>query len=155
MYKLPTRRRSKSVKAQPSKPYKRWCPVSSFLFIFTLHSAGPTIMQYSRAALPLLFTLIISLVSAVPIPESISSSILSPRIIQNLNGQDLTIQLDTDVRKSDILLRGRPSTLPLATSITLRIRYRPLSSCIYLPSYNSNFRLTLTNSLYPAVLATK
>ena len=156
MYKLPTRRRSKSVKAQPSKPYKRWCPLSSFLFIFTLNSAGPTIMQYSRAGLDaLLFTLIISLVSAVPIPESISSSTLSPRTIPNLNGQDLTIQLHTGVRKSDILLRGRASTLPLATSIIRRVRYRLLSSCIYLPSYNSNFRLTRTYSLYPAVLATK
>ena len=101
-----------------------WIPIKHGIlsgFIFT--SAGPTIMQYySQAGLvALLFTSIISLVSAVPIPESIPSSTLSPRNIPNLNGQD-RIQLDA-ARNSDILLRGQVSTLPLATRLTRRVRY--------------------------------
>ena len=113
--------------------------VVSVLLLFNFNSAGPTIMQYSRAGLfALLFTLIVSLVSAVPIPstESTSSSSLSSRKISNLNGQDRPIELDAGAKNPDSLLRGRMSTLPLATKLTSRVRYRPflllLSSCIYL-----------------------
>ena len=97
-------------------------------------------MQYSRAGLfALLFTLIISLVSAFPIPES-ESPTLSSRSTPNLNGQDRPIELDTGVRTQarnpNILLRGRMSTLPLATKLNRRVCYRSfpflLSSCIYL-----------------------
>ena len=84
-------------------------------------------MQYSRAGLvALLFTLIISLVSAVPVPatESTFSSTLSSRTIPNLNGLD-RIQIDTPGIPK-ILLSGRMSTLPLATKLARRVRYCPL-----------------------------
>ena len=129
MYSLPPVRRksdSKSVKAQPSSELNLRPIKHGVLFLFIFQSAGPTIMQYSRAGLvALLFTLIISLVSAAPIPESISSSTSSPRNVSNLNGQagQDRIQLDT-AGNSDILLKGRMSTLPLATRLNRRVRYR-------------------------------
>ena len=100
-------------------------------------------MQYSRAGLfALLFTLIISLVSAIPIPESISPT-LSSHSTPNLNGQDRPIELDTGARNPDILLRGRMSTLPLATKLNRRVCYRPfpllLFSCIYLTFVQQQF----------------
>jgi hypothetical protein len=86
-------------------------------------------MQYSRAGLvALLFALIISLVSAVPIPdtESIISSTLSSRSIQNLNEQDRT-QLELGAaRIPEISLRGRTTTLPRAAKLELTRRQIPI-----------------------------
>jgi len=79
-------------------------------------------MQYSRAGLvALLFALIISLVSAVPVPdtESIFSSTLSSRSIPSLNEQD-RIQLGSTARIPEISLTGRMSTLPLAARLASR-----------------------------------
>jgi gas vesicle protein len=88
-------------------------------------------MQYSkirsRAGLvALVFALIISLVSAVPIPatESGLSSTLSPPSNPSLNGKD-HIQLDT-ARIPEISLSGRMSTLPAATRALTR-RHIPTS----------------------------
>jgi hypothetical protein len=81
----------------------------------------------SRAGLvALVFALIISLVSAVPIPATDSglSSTLSPHTI-NLNGQN-HIQLDA-ASFEKISLSGRMSTLPAATRALTRrpgVRYR-------------------------------
>ena len=81
----------------------------------------------SRAGLVALvqvFALIISLVSAVPIPatESGLSSTLPPRSNPTLNGKD-HIQLDT-AKIPEISLSGRMSTLPAATrALTRRVRY--------------------------------
>jgi hypothetical protein len=109
----------------------------------------------SRAGLvALVFALIISLVSAVPIPisESRLSSTSSPRSNPSLNGQN-QIQLDTTATEK-IPLKGRMSTLPAASrDLTRRVRYRlsQLLACIYwaclLPSYySSSFRLKWTIS---------
>jgi hypothetical protein len=85
----------------------------------------------SRAGLlALVFALIISFVSAVPIRASTGttgsglSSTLSSRAI--LNGQDhIRVQLDTGVSFEKISLSGRMSTLPAATkALTRRVRYR-------------------------------
>ena len=112
-------------------------------------------MQYSRAGLfALLFTLIISLVSAFPIPES-ESPTLSSRSTPNLNGQDRPIELDTGARtrNPDILLRGRMSTLPLATKLNRRVCYRPfpllLFSCIYLTFVQQQFPTDTDEQLVP------
>jgi len=78
-------------------------------------------MHYSRAGLvALVFALIISLVSAIPIPatESRLSSTLSLRSIPIPDGQD-HIQPD-NARISEISLSGRVSTLPLASRLTRR-----------------------------------
>ena len=90
----------------------------------------------SRAGLvALVFALIISLVSAVPIPvtESGLSSTLSPISNPSLNGhgQDHHIQLDT----TKISFSGRMSTLPAATRALTRkgVRYC-LSSYLLLVS---------------------
>ena len=87
-------------------------------------------MQYPRAGLvTLLFALIISLVSAVPIRVLSTESSSSPTLfahasIPNLNVPDRTIQLGA-IRKPENLLRGRMSTLPLATKLTRRVRLLP------------------------------
>ena len=94
-------------------------------------------MHYSRAGLvALIFALIISLVSAVPIPaatESKLSSTLSPPSNPIPNGQDL-IQLDT-AKTSGISLSGRMSTLPLATKLSRRVMLLPyhLLASVFLP----------------------
>ena len=87
-------------------------------------------MQYPRAGLvTLLFALIISLVSAIPVRVLSTESLSSPTLfahasIPNLNVPDRTIQLGA-VRKPENLLRGRMSTLPLATKLTRRVRLLP------------------------------
>ena len=91
-------------------------------------------MHYSRAGLvALVFALIISFVSAFPIPatESRFSSTLSPYTNPKTNGHDLT-QLDNS-GISEFSFSGRVSTLPLATRLTRRVRYC-LSSCWHLPT---------------------
>ena len=111
---------------------------SHVLVLSTFQLAGPTIMHYSESDIPsraglvaLVFALIISLVSAVPIPvaeSGLSSSFTSsPSSHGNpsLNGfghrQDHHIQLDT----TKISLSGRMSTLPAATRALTRkgVRY--------------------------------
>ena len=99
-------------------------------------------MQYSnirsRAGLvALVFALIISLVSAVPIPatESGFSSTLSLRST-TLDGQD--IQLDT----AKIPLGGRMSILPAASGLTHKVRYS-------LSSYFPGAWLTFTRQNIP------
>ena len=79
----------------------------------------------------LVFSLIISLVSAAPIPatESGLSSTSSPRN-PNLNGQD-HIQLDTPGIPK-ISFSGRMSTLPAATRALTRSVRCCLSSYLYL-----------------------
>ena len=101
-------------------------------------------MQYfnirSRAGLVVLvFALIISLVSAAPIPaiESGLSSTSSHRSNPSLNGQD-HIQLDTP-RIPKIPFSGRMSTLPAATRALTRSVRCCLSS--YLVSTGSGLPL--------------
>ena len=79
-------------------------------------------MRYSRAGLvALVFALIISLVSALPLhaTEPRLSSTLSPRINLNINGKN-HIQVNP-TRILEIPLSGRMSTLPLATRLTRRV----------------------------------
>ena len=83
-------------------------------------------MHYSRAGLvtvALFFALIISLVSAIPVPDTESrlSSTSPLRINPSLDGRD-HIQLDT-ASISSIPLSGRMSTLPRATRLTRGVRY--------------------------------
>ena len=118
----------------------------------------------SRAGLvALFFALIISLVSAVPIPttESGLSSTLPLRGNPSLNGQDHhDIQLDT----AKISLSGRMSTLPAAArALTRGVRcclssYLLVSYLLGLPglySYSSlsTFQLTRMISMYVAIFS--
>ena len=82
----------------------------------------------SRAGLvALVFALIISLVSAVPIPAAESSTLSSrgnPSLV--VRGHHHDIQLDTP-RISEISLSGRMSTLPAATrALSRRVCYLSL-----------------------------
>lgn len=92
-------------------------PEFSHFSHFFQDSAGPIFMYsdiHSRAGLAaLLFALIISLVSAAPVPATGSrlSSTLSPRSVT-------THQFDG----SEIDYRGRMSTLLLATRLALQVR---------------------------------
>ena len=105
-------------------------------------------MHYSRAGLvALVFALIISFVSAAPVPVTgYRPSASSPRSNPSLNGQDY-IQLDTP-SISGISLSGRISTLPRATKPAPGVRYC-LSSYLRVYTeqglpflYSSKFRLT-------------
>ena len=82
-----------------------------------------TIIRSRAGLIALVFTLIISLVSAVPIPttESGLTATSPPRSNPSLNTQDHhDIQLDT----AKISLSGRMSTLPAATrALTHGVRY--------------------------------
>ena len=97
-------------------------------------------MHYSRAGLvTLVFALIVSLVSAVPIPATTSTE---SGLSSTLNGQD---HFKPDVAKiAKIPFSGRMSTLPAAIrALTREVRYC-LSSYVgsVLPSYSRTNRPT-------------
>ena len=148
------------MQAQPSdsQTIRIWCPLSIFnRLVLQIMYYSNFFRHGSRAGLvALIFVLIISLVSAVPIPaaEFGLSTTLSP---SSLNGQP-------EAYNAKILLNASSqiSTLPTTRALIRRVRCWISSYTVVLsasepgsPSYIRAFRQTWTINLYVAIMTTK